>query len=61
MIINELFQLSSHMPVSHTMDTMELDWLDSPIEVDPGVMLLDFKLSDVTMYNCSQHYTAGNY
>ena len=41
------------------MNTMELDWLDSPIEIDPGVMLLDFKLSDVALYNCSQSYTAG--
>ena len=45
--------------VSHTMDTLQLEWLDLPIDLDPGVMLLDFKLSDVTLYNCSQNYTAG--
>ena len=59
MIINEIFQLYLYVTVSHTMNTMELDWLDSPIEIDPGVMLLDFKLSDVALYNCSQSYTAG--
>ena len=41
------------------MDTLALEWLDSPVDVDKGVQLPSYTLKDVVLHNCSQTYTAG--
>ena len=42
------------------MDTLTLDWLGSPVDVDESVQLLDFDIKGTELHNCSQTYTAGN-
>lgn len=41
------------------MDTVYFSWLESPVDIDPGVQLPQFELVDTVLYDCSQNYTAG--
>ncbi len=43
----------------YTMDTVYFNWLDSPVDVDPGVELPHFTLTGKILYDCSQNYTVG--
>ncbi len=41
------------------MDTLVLQWLESPVDVDPEVAINDYTWSDIILHDCSQNYTAG--
>ena len=41
------------------MDSMYFGWLDRPVDVDKDVMLPEFTLEDVILYDCSQNFTSG--
>ena len=44
------------------MDTMYFGWLKStvPVEIDKGVQLPQFSMSETLLFDCSQNYTKGS-
>ena len=45
--------------VGYTMNTIYLGWLSNPIELDAGIGLHGFELTDKFIHDCSQNYTTG--
>ncbi len=41
------------------MDSLVLQWLDSPVDVDPAIQLEGGTLNDISLRDCSQNYTSG--
>ena len=45
----------------YTMDTMYLSLLDTPLDIDRGIILPHFTIVGKTVEDCSQNYTSGSY
>ena len=41
------------------MDTLEYEFLDHPVDIDPLIHIKDFTVYDLILRNCTQTYTAG--